>query len=399
MTSAQILQLRMAEITARLAQIGEMPKAKQMQEPIASEVIGLQDERIALPDKLKAALEAEGADATLRGEQADGDGAFAEMAAVTAQCNLGQFYANLILNTPHEGALAELQQHYRMSRQELPLDLLRSGPRMAVTPAPAETRQGEQPVVQPVFAMGDAAFLNVYSPTVEAGSESFPILTTRPTVGGPHTDSTAVAETTGTFAAEALDPERIQASFFYRRTDATKFPQMDMALRRALTDGLSEKVDSEVVAQIVTDVSRTASTATDSFETYRRRLVYDRLDARFASMESDLRVLAASPTLSHMSSLFRGANNDISAVESVRALVGGVKLSAHIAAVSGDKQDAIVRRGMRRDMVCPVWRNVHIIFDEITKASTGEIVITAVLQFAKKVIRADGFARIQTQHA
>ena len=398
MTPAQKLQLRAAEIQARLATIAELPTATQRTEPVAGEVLSLQDERIALPDKLKTALEAEGADAALRGEQAYGDGCFLEMAGVAAQASVGQFFENLYEKKPHEGALAELQQHYGMDRNSIPLDLLRS-PRMAVTPAPAAVDRTEQPVVLPVFAEGDSAFLSVDMPILESGDSVFPVLTSRPTAGGPHIDSAAVAETTGSFAAEILQPSRIQASFFYRRTDATRFRGMDSALRAALSAGLSEALDVQVVAQIVTDVARTDASRADSFESYRARLVYDRIDGRFATMEPDLKLLLGSPTLTHMASLFRGSTNDISTVESVRRLVGGVKVSPHIAAVASNKQDTIIRRGSRRDMVCPLWRGVHVIFDEVTKANSGEIVLTAIMQFAKKVIRTDGFARIETQHA
>lgn len=395
MTPAQKIQLRAAEVNARLAEIAELPQAQHTDE-IAAEIIALNEERKGIPDQLRKALAAEEADATLRNE---GDGAFAEMAGLAAQASVGEFFSNLYEKRAHDGALAELQAHYGLGRNDLPLDLLRDGVRADVTPGPANVRRSEQPVLQPVFAMGEGAYLGVSMPTVEAGDATFPVLTTRPTVGGPHTDSTAVDETDGAFASEVLQPTRLQASFFYRRTDATRFPQMDQALRSALAMGLSEKVDSEVVAQIVADVSRTEATAADTFSSYRKRLVYDRIDGRFAMMEGDIRALVGHGTLAHMSGLYRGNNADDSALDSVRRISDGVRVSAHIAAVASDKQDAIVRRGMRRDMVCPLWRGVHIIFDEVTKANTGEIVLTAVLQHAKKVIRAAGFARVETQHA
>ncbi len=246
---------------------------------------------------------------------------------------------------------------------------------------------------------GEAAFFSVAMPTVESGDAVFPVLTNRPAVAGPYKASEAVSETDGVFAAEVLQPERIQASFFYRRTDATRFPSMDSDLRSALARGLSEKTDAEVIAQIVEDVSRTAASAADDYDSYRKRLIYDHIDGRFASMESDMRILVGSETLADMSPLFRGAQGDVSVVENVRRLSGGLRVSPHIAVAASDKQDAIVRRGMRRDMVCPMWRGVNVIFDEVTKAATGEIVLTAILQFAKKVIRTDGFARVETQHA
>ena len=92
-------------------------------------------------------------------------------------------------------------------------------------------------------------------PTVPAGQAVYPVLTSRPTVGGFHRDSTSVADTTGAFSADVLTPGRLQAAFFYRRTDAAKFPGMAEALRAALNSGLSEALDQEILDQIVSDVS------------------------------------------------------------------------------------------------------------------------------------------------
>ena len=400
MTRVQKIQLRAAEIDGRIAEIIALPDGERS-DGIKKELVALNAEKQTIPDKLTKAMEAEETAAGLAGDQARADGAFAEMAHVAAQASVGEFFQNLYEKRPHEGALAELQAHYAMDRNEIPLDLLRGGGefRAAATQAPPNTGRTELPVVQPVFAMGDAAFLMIDMPTVESGDAVFPVLTTRPTIGGPHTDSTAVAETDGTFAAESLSPSRIQAAFSYRSTDATRFPQMDMALRSALTMGLSEALDAEVVGQIVTDVARTDAPAPDTFATYRKRLIYDRIDGRFVMGEGDIRLLVGSDTIADMSELYRANNADDSTVDSLRRISGGLRVSAHITATAASKQDVIVRRGMRRDMVCPLWRNVKIIFDEVTLASSSQIKLTAGLQFAKKVIRTDGFARIEAQHA
>ena len=50
-------------------------------------------------------------------------------------------------------------------------------------------------------------------------------------------------------------------------------------------------------------------------------------------------------------------------------------------------------------MVAPVWENVALIPDEITKAANGQIVITAVMLHAVKVLRAAGFYKQESQHA
>ena len=50
--------------------------------------------------------------------------------------------------------------------------------------------------------------------------------------------------------------------------------------------------------------------------------------------------------------------------------------------------------------VCPQWEGVTIIPDEVTKAANGQIVITAVMLYAFKILRtAAGLVKQQTQHA
>ena len=50
-------------------------------------------------------------------------------------------------------------------------------------------------------------------------------------------------------------------------------------------------------------------------------------------------------------------------------------------------------------MVAPIWEGVTLIPDEVTQAKKGEIVITAVLLHAVKIIREEGFYKQQVQVA
>ena len=149
----------------------------------------------------------------------------------------------------------------------------------------------------------------------------------------------------------------------------------------------------------MTDVTRTDATAADTFASYRKRFVYDLIEGRHASMEADLRLLVGKDTLGDMATLYRGNNADDSAVDSLRRISGGVRVSPHIAATASMKQDVIVRRGAHFDAVAPLWQGVQLIVDDVTKAGSGEVVVTGILLAAFKVIRAAGFARIQAQHS
>ena len=234
---------------------------------------------------------------------------------------------------------------------------------------------------------------------LQSGDAVFPVLTTRPTVHGPFKDSSVAANTTGTFGADLLEPSRVQATFLYRRTDAIRFAGMDGALRSALASGLQEALDKELIDQIVTDVSRTDASAADTFATYRSRFLYAQIDGRFASSEADIRMLVGSATLQDMAVLYRANSADDSVVDSIRRVSGGLRVSPHIAAASGNKQDVIVRRGLNDDVHVGLWPGVSVIDDQVTAASKGEINLTAVLLAAWKVTRASGFARVQSQHS
>ena len=199
------------------------------------------------------------------------------------------------------GRTAELQAHYGLPANAVPAAVAfpwhdGAGNRVehrAVTTAPADTGAAEAPASIPVFATGLAAYLAIGTPVVAAGDYVPPVLTTAPSVKGPFTASDAAAETDGAFAGVALPPKRLQASFFYRRTDAARFAGMEPALRVALQGGLAEAVDKLIVDQIVADVGRTNAGAADTFASYLSRFVYGQVDGRYANAAAAIRLLMA----------------------------------------------------------------------------------------------------------
>ena len=397
MTESQKVALRLSEIRKRMAELGAVEQPTEEQ---SKEISELRTEYGTLETRAQALLVAEGGEVEETTEETGEDAEARELRELIGAADVGEIFAATVEHRATDGQAAELQQHFSLAANMIPLELVRDPEveQRAVTPAPTDTGASQRPIVQPVFATGDAAYLGVDMPTVPVGDAVFPVLTSRPTVGGPHKDSTEVAETTGEFSSEVLEPQRLQASFFYRRTDAARFAMMGEALRQALNSGLSEALDKETIDQIVSDVEQTAAAAADTFASYRERLVYDNIDGRFATMESEIKLLVGGPTLKDMAGLYRGNNADDSAVDSIRRISGGLRVSPHIAAVASHKQDVLARLGMRPDAVAPLWQGVQLIPDEITKAKSGEIVITAVLLAAFKVIRTDGFKRVQAQH-
>ena len=274
----------------------------------------------------------------------------------------------------------------------------------ALTPGPTSVATEEADVLTPVFATGVGAFLNVDRPSVPMGDAVYPVLTSRPTVGGPYSGDDDVPETTGAFSADLLAPERIQASFIYKRIDAMRFPAMDPSLRMALNGGLEEKLDAEVMvgaAGLLTAANlanhNVATLTTHAL--YLSQFCYGRVDGRYAAEQGEVRAVMGQATYGHAGGVYQATPNK-SALDVLMDKLGGVRVSAHVPAVVSSKQNAVIRLGVRRDMVQPVWQAVTIIVDEYgALAGKGEIEVTAVLGMNTKILRAGGFHKQQVQTA
>ena len=204
---------------------------------------------------------------------------------------------------------------------------------------------------------------------------------------GPFTGSDVAAETDGSFDAELLAPERVQASFSYLRTDAARFSMLGESLREALNSGLTEKIDAEGIAGANglltgTNLPNHAAGGVTTFAQYVSRFAFGRVDGRFAATTRDLKApgrLRSSPT---WATVYRANETDTSAVDRLMSVIGmdNIRVSAHVPdrgeqeAERGDPARDAARHGVFR-----CGQGVSLIYDEITGQTKGEINITAVL--------------------
>ena len=319
------------------------------------------------------------------------------------RANVGDVYNSILEKRgATDGATAEAQAAHGCAPNQIPLAMLAAPTEVrAVTPTPGASQTEQAETVQPVFASGAGAFLGIDRPTVSPGQAVYPVLTSRPTVHGPVATSADAGDTTGAFDAALLPPKRIQASYIYRRTDAMQFSGMDSALRMALNGGLQEKLDNDMIAGtdgLINTLGNHNVSIVTTFALYLSQFLYGRVDGRYAESKGDIRVLMGSVTYGHSGSVYQSTAYK-SALAVLEQESGGVRVSANIPSAASNKQNAIVRLGVRRDAVQPVWGAVTIIVDEVTLSGKGEIEVTAVLQMNTKVLRAAGFwkQQIQTQ--
>ena len=329
-----------------------------------------------------------------------------KLAELVEGSSIGLVFSSAIEHRATDGRTAELQQHFKLNPNQIPISLLMDAEaeERAVTPAPANVGQNQAAIIPGVFPMSCAAFLGIDMPTVGVGEAVYPVLTTNATVRTPDENNSA-ADTTGSFSADVLAPSRLQAAFFYSREDRARFVGMDAALRENLSDALSDALDKQILAGDdegllhSTNLANHNVNAASAYADYVSDFAYSRVDGKYASTVGEIRIVMGSGTYAHAAGLYRGNSADQHALARLMADTGGVKVSAHVPAVASSKQNSIIRLGMRRDMVAPIWDGITLIPDEVTKAANGQIVITAVMLYAAKILRTDGFYKQQTQHA
>ena len=407
MTPLQTLEIRAGEIRQRLSDLGGQAD---LTDETRSEMDRLRAEYTDNDRKRAALVIAGDVPGTPHVEGSEGRA----LRELLKRSSVGDVFNAAVSNRMVTGATAELQAHYGLDGNALPLALLRRAEgddletrAAGVTPAPVNVGQTQSEIVPAVFPMSCAAYLGIDMPVVGVGEATFPVLTTSADVGVP-AENIAQAETAGAFSAEVLSPARLQAAFFYSREDRARFAGMSEALRMNLNDALMDKLDQQVLAGANglfhgTNLDNHAASAVTTFANYKADLAYGRVDGRYANGVEELRIVMGSASYAHAATAYRASGNNADAIDAALDVLmrdtGGVKVSAHVPAVASMKQNAVIRLGMRRDMVAPIWEGVTLIPDEITLADKGQIQVTAVMLHAVKIIRKAGFYKQELQHA
>ena len=393
MDAIQDLEIRQGELKEELAGLLESDAENERVGVLTKELRSLERQVTA-----RKALEPEPETRSVESKPED-----RERLDLEKRANIGDVFGLVINGGAPSGAMAELQQDRGMASNEISIRQLMNLETRAVTPAPGDVGANQQPVIPYVFPDSVSAFLGVDMPVVGVGEAVFPVLTSTLAVGTP-AENADQAETTGAFSADVLSPSRIQASYFYSRESRAKFAGMDAALRMNLSDGLQDGLDRQVMRGtngLLTGVNlanHDAAAVTD-FGAYIADFAFARVDGRYASSAMAVRAVMGNGTYAHAGSVYRATESDRTALDRLMDITGGIRVSAHVPAASGNKQEAVIRLGMNPDMVAPIWENVAIIEDNVTKAAGGQIVLTAVMLHAVKILRTDGFYKRETQHA
>ena len=330
-----------------------------------------------------------------------------ELERITAAASVADIVHAAVEKRATDGATAELQKHLGISGDQVPLELLET--RAAThTPAPTDGEPNAQQFVPAVFPGSIAAFLGIAQPTVAVGISSYHVLTTNLTANVPAAGADG-ANSAGAFTSASLEPKRVQGAFVLRREDKARLgPQLESALRENLGMVLSTKLDQELITgdggfMTASDPAIAKPGDPGAVAKYPDFVkgVSDQVDGLYADTVAGVRILLGPSAYKLGLSVYRAgtaaapSGGDLSALERIQALSGGVRASSHIPAVAARVEQALAARATGlTHFVQPIWQGPTLIVDEVTRADSGEIVLTLVGLFAQKLVRAAGFARV-----
>ena len=169
MTTRQKIELRLSEVRSRLNEISGF-EGEARTEEIGAESATLSTEYAELETRFQ---EATLADPTT--EVTDDDAEGRELRQLTDGANIGAIFNAAIAHRATDGREAEIQAHYKLGGNQVPVSMLRTEQRTAGgTGAPTSVGTSQAEIIPAVFPQSVAAFLSIPQPTVGRGRCDFP---------------------------------------------------------------------------------------------------------------------------------------------------------------------------------------------------------------------------------
>ena len=331
-----------------------------------------------------------------------------ELRQLEQKASMGDIAAGVLTQHACEGASRELQQHHHLKPNQVPLSLLRSPVvekrTSGITPGPTNAGADQRPIIPAVFPQSVAAFLGITGQSVGVGESAVAVISTSASPGAP-AEGADQAHSTGAFESAQLVPARLQASLFFSVEDAARVAGLSDALRMNLTDALADELDDQILTNSTnglfsgSNLADNDASAVGTFVTLKKRIVYDAIDGRYAANAGDLRVVLGSASYAFAGGIYRGNNSDVDALESIMGKVAGVRVSSHVPAVASNKQELVVARGTAQHVAVALWNGMDLIEDPYSMAKSGEVILTARMLHAIKILRKDGFRKVEIQHS
>lgn len=267
---------------------------------------------------------------------------------------------------------------------------------------------GERDFVGRVFAGGAAAFLGVRFDTVPVGEASYFVLTAGATPESKAAGAVKDAEA-ATMTGVVMEPHRLSAAYTLRIEDIARSMRYEPGLRRDLMQAASEKMDNIVLngeadgPDGLHDVIDDPAAAGAAVPTRAKavKLATEGVDGLYARNLREVRTLLGDESYRVIASLFTD-QAETSAADYLLTNSGGLAASALMPDAKNNVQQGVIARvGVMGNAVAAVWdmAAMTIVRDEYTRANRGEVRLQLNMLWDFRVLRSDGFKRINVRIA
>ena len=273
----------------------------------------------------------------------------------------------------------------------------------------------DRPILQRLFGPGILDQLGVRIDAVPTGRAEWPIITAGTAVGAVAEGTAAAAAVAATFTIATLTPKRLTGRFEYTHEMAASVPELEMALRRDLTDAITAQMSTQIIVGTGTSpqitgfdsrITEPADAATIAsyaeYASFHSKVV----DGIHATDERQVRSVVSPAVYRHAAGVYQTATASVGSESGSEALArrsAGCMASPYVSeSVAGGqkKKNYLHAAGpngggiMRGDSVASLWPTLEILRDPYTQSSQGVVLTFVLLWDCYTALRPSAYARV-----
>ena len=415
MTNLQRLELRASEIRSRLNELSGIETGELTSEH-RSEIDTLSVEYADVERQKRAAILAGDVPETPEPEPKGGEKR--EIADLLERAEIASYLRAAASGNPVSGAERELRQAVLGDDADemlMPMDMLLplSGELEtradAVTNVDSAIQHSQQNIIGRIFAETAGAYLGVQRPSVGVGETHYYALN-----GGASADvrSDGVSKDAeiATFTSKAVEPVRLTARYLWGIETTARIRGFEEALRADIRDVMGDKLDAlalngqaavnnvspvieGIIAQLANPENPTIAATWDDYLS----LYPARVDGKTSMDGLNVRLLVNPDTYRHAHGLQIATSGELLGRE---LPTGRFRASANMPATAATIATLLSYTASARvGFVQPVWRGITLIRDVYSKASEGQIALTAVMLTGAAMVDSSLYGRHEVKIA
>ena len=415
MTNLQRLELRASEIRSRLNELSGIETGELTSEH-RSEMDTLSVEYADVERQKRAAILA--GDVAPETPEPNAGGERREISSLIERAEIAAYLRAAASGNPVSGAEKELRQAVLGDDADemlMPMDMLMPlGGEIetradAVTNVADSIQSNQQNIIGRIFAETAGAYMGVQRPSVPTGETHYYTLT-----GGASADVRADGVSKdaeiATFTSKSVEPVRLTARYLWGVETTARIRGFEEALRADIRAVMGDKLDalalngqaavantSPLIEGIISQLADPTDPGNAATWDDYLKLYPARVDGKTSMDGLNVRLLVNADTYRHAHGLQIATSGELLGRE---LPAGRFRASANMPATDATIATLLSYTASARvGFVQPVWRGIQLIRDVYSKASEGQIALTAIMLTGGAMVDASFYGRHEVKIA